>query len=579
MNVPSRFFRWYGALAVGVEAVTTATAPSLPQLQGRHYLIHTMNITWLTINSSYSHSSLALPLVHQAARDVRNCAWTHVSATIKDDPSEICIRILRSSPDVLCAPAYLFNRNELLDVLGRMKALLPSCKVVVGGPECLGQGAFAILRDCSAIDYVCQGDGETGMPPLLDALANGDGDVQNLPQILSRATRNAKPQASCFDFPKGVFPCTDEFFECSKPFVQVETSRGCPNSCIFCTSANTRVRYKPLEDVRAELKMLHARGMREIRLLDRTFNMPPHRATSLLKMFREEFPDIHFHIEIHPAFLTDEIRAELRLARPGQLHLEAGIQTLQRNVLQAIGRCDSPQRSLEGLSFLCSIPQLAVHADLLSGCPQQSYESLLEDLHCPIQVGPAEIQMEVLKVLYGTALHENASRLGIVFSPNPPYDVMRTPTMSLEEIQRSKLLSRMVDVFYNCNALQRAFRLADACPGFLAGFLEHIESCGFSTGPAPQLKRRFLWLAEYCKENDNVLDELACSWLKEAFTPGEGPSKGACFVSELPAAASLLEGDATMATRQGSHIVRYKERFFVYNRGIAPNHAVAVYRL
>ncbi len=535
-----------------------------------------MNITWLTINSTYSHSSLALPLIHQAAHQVRNCVWAHVSATIKDDVSDICIRITQSSPDVLCAPAYLFNRDVLLDVLCRMKVLLPDCKVIVGGPECLGQGASAILRDCAAIDYVCQGDGESGMPPLLDALANGS--AQELPQILSRETCNEKTQATCFDFPKGVFPCMDEFFDVSRPFVQVETSRGCPNSCIFCTSANSHVRYKPLEDVRAELAMLRTKGVHEIRLLDRTFNMPPHRATALLKMFREEFSDIHFHIEIHPAFLTNEIREDLRLANPGQLHLEAGIQTLQRNVLQAIGRCDSPQRALDGLSFLCSMPQLAVHADLLSGCPQQSYGSLLEDLCCLMQIGPAEIQMEVLKVLYGTHLQQEANQLKIRYSPKPPYDVMCTPTMSLEDIQRSKLLSRMVDVFYNCEALQKAFRLAAVDAAFLSGFLAHIEAHGFSTGAAPQLKRRFLWLTEYCKENEMVQDELAVSWLKEAFTPGEGPSKGASFVSELPSGVSLLEGDATVATRQGSHIVRFKSFYFVYNRAIAPNKAVAVVR-
>ena len=187
--------------------------------------------------------------------------------------------------------------------------------------------------------------------------------------------------------------------------------------------------------------------------------------------------------------------------------------------------------------------------------------------------------MEVLKVLYGTALHENASRLGIVFSPNPPYDVMCTPTMSLEDIQRSKLLSRMVDVFYNCDALQKAFRFSAEQPDYLAGFLAYIESQGFTTGPAPQLKRRFLWLAEYSQGNETVQDELAVSWLKEAFTPGEGPSKGACFVSELPPDARLLEGDTTAVARQGSHIVRFKSFYFIYNRAFAPNKAMAVCKL
>ena len=88
-----------------------------------------------------------------------------------------------------------------------------------------------------------------------------------------------------------------------------------------------------------------------------------------------------------------------------------------------------------------------------------------------------------------------------------------------------------------------------------------------------------MWLAEYCHGNETVQDELAVSWLKEAFSPGEGPSKGACFVSELPPDARLIEGDTTAVTRQGSHIVRYKGSFFVYNRALAPNHAVAVYSL
>ena len=74
-------------------------------------------------------------------------------------------------------------------------------------------------------------------------------------------------------------------------------------------------------------------------------------------------------------------------------------------------------------------------------------------------------------------------------------------------------------------------------------------------------------------------DELAISWLKEAFTPGEGPSKGASFVSELPSDISLLEGDTSVAARPGSHIVRFKSFYFVYNRALAPNKAVGVARM
>ena len=44
------------------------------------------------------------------------------------------------------------------------------------------------------------------------------------------------------------------------------------------------------------------------------------------ELFLEYHPDIRFHLEIHPALLSEELKEELKHLPEGLLHLEAGIQ-------------------------------------------------------------------------------------------------------------------------------------------------------------------------------------------------------------------------------------------------------------
>ena len=77
-------------------------------------------------------------------------------------------------------------------------------------------------------------------------------------------------------------------------------------------------------------------GIRDVRILDRTFNYNASRARALLELFRSYHPALHFHLEIHPALLTEELKSLLAGMPAGLLHLEAGIQSLHEDVLEAL---------------------------------------------------------------------------------------------------------------------------------------------------------------------------------------------------------------------------------------------------
>ena len=105
-----------------------------------------MRLVWLNIQSSYSHSSLALPLLANACANVSGWEWERVDGVLGDDPFEIARQVVAKEPDLVCASLYLFNRDLTLDILKRVKCLKPDVRIAVGGPENLGDGATELLQ-------------------------------------------------------------------------------------------------------------------------------------------------------------------------------------------------------------------------------------------------------------------------------------------------------------------------------------------------------------------------------------------------------------------------------------------------
>ena len=156
-----------------------------------------------------------------------------------------------------------------------------------------------------------------------------------------------------------------------------------------------------------------------------TFNYSSRRAKELLGLFRE-FAGIRFHLEIHPALLTEELKAELASMPKGLLHLEAGIQSLHEDVLAASRRAGDLNSSLEGLRYLCSLDNLETHADLIAGLPLYHLQQIFDDIRTLASYHAGEIQLESLKVLPGTEMRRRAAELGVCYSPLPPYEVLQT---------------------------------------------------------------------------------------------------------------------------------------------------------
>ena len=506
-----------------------------------------MKILWIDLNSSYAHSSLALPALHAQIMTDPSIEWEIVSATINENTGMIVDEIYRHRPDILAATTWLFNHEQLMHVASRVKALLPEACLVLGGPEFLGDNE-EFLRKNPFVDCVFRGEGEEVFPQWLTCWNHPEQwhTVPGLCYLTPYKEYKDNGIARVLNFAGLVPPEQSRFFNWSKPFVQLETTRGCFNTCAFCVSGGEKpVRTLSIESIRRRLQLIHAHGIKNVRVLDRTFNYNPRRAKELLRLFLEFHPDIRFHLEIHPALLSEELKEELSLLPKGLLHLEAGIQSLREPVLEKSRRMGKLSDALDGLRFLCTLPNMETHADLIAGLPLYHLHEIFEDVRTLAGYAAGEIQLESLKLLPGTEMRRRAEELGIKYSPLPPYEVLQTHEISVSELQTARQLSRLLDGFYNTpawQALTRELILNDE--QFLHRFLAYLTKANLIDQPM-SLEKRGLILYEFCKQNyPEYQIQAAIAWIEAGMSLKKLPAEKVWTKRQIPPATwNIIYGE------------------------------------
>ena len=488
-----------------------------------------MKLLWLDLNSSYAHSSLALPALHAQAADDPAAEWHVVSATINENTGRVVNQVYRHQPDIIAATNWLFNHEQLLHIVSRAKTLLPRCRIILGGPEFLGDNKEFLYKN-RFVSGVFRGEGEEVFPQWLKVWNRPKEEwksIRGLCYLDESGQYRDNGIARVTDFSRLVPPEESSFFNWNKPFVQLETTRGCFNTCAFCVSGGEKpVRTIPLEAIRERLDNIRRHGIKNVRVLDRTFNYNSKRAKELLELFRRYAPDIRFHLEIHPALLSEELKNELAALPEGLLHLEAGIQSLREPVLQQSRRMGKLSDALEGLKFLCSLKNMETHADLIAGLPLYHLEEIFEVVRTLAEYGAGEIQLESLKVLPGTEMRQRAEELGIRYSPLPPYEVLQTREISVDELQTAHHLSRLLDGFYNTPTWQAVTRkLILENPRFLHELLRHLVETDVIDTPL-SLERRGLILYEFCKKHyPDYQTEVSIAWIEAGMSLKKAPAE------------------------------------------------------
>ncbi len=137
---------------------------------------------------------------------------------------------------------FTTERNRTLELARAVKAEMPEAFLVVGGHDASRDPEW--FQDAS-VDAVAVGDGEEMMPALVDALERR-ADLTKIPGLLLRTpagpvhTGHAPARRNLDELPLPARHLIDEYADhyyinFRKPLALMETARGCPFKCNFCS--------------------------------------------------------------------------------------------------------------------------------------------------------------------------------------------------------------------------------------------------------------------------------------------------------------------------------------------------------
>ena len=453
-----------------------------------------MKIVLFGINGSFSHSNLAI----RCLRDPLEQAGFEVvlvEHTLRDRTAHILEHLYRESADIYGFSCYIWNIEPMLTLAQTLKSLLPSSKIVLGGPEV----SYGLERfeDFSWIDAIVRGEGEEAMLALAQAIQEG----REYPRI-------SGGDAVTFS-DAGVHYREGEE---TGGILYYESSRGCPYSCAYCLSSATHgVRFKSVEQTLEELlefERIHA-NCKVIKFVDRTFNADVKRANSIWQALLDETYTKSYHFEICASLLNEESFNILSRFPKGKVQLEIGLQSTNSKTLAASSRHIDATKVICAARRIREVGNVHVHLDLIAGLPYEDYASFAKSFNDSYGASDM-LQLGFLKLLHGTELRERAEEYEYRYLPTPPYTVLQSKWITYTEMQRLTHIAEVLDRYLESGRFEHAlWYLTPQMPspfGFWEGLSLYLEES--DTRPLQRISQPdvFRYLLEYAKESIETID-------------------------------------------------------------------------
>lgn len=395
-----------------------------------------------TLNARYAHASFGLRYLHANMCELAG-ETELLEFDINQRPIDVAGAILSRDPAIVGIGVYIWNADQSEQLVAILKRVNPRLIVIVGGPEVSHETDRQPI--CATADYVITGEADLAFASLCRDLLNGR-------RPLLKVIQPALPQFSPADeqairLPYDLYTDTD----LAQRVVYVEASRGCPFKCEFCLSSlDVPVRNVPIDDFLSAMQRLLDRGLMQFKFVDRTFNLNLNISRAILNFFLERLrPGMFLHFEMIPDRLPAALRDVIRQFPPGMLQFEVGIQTFNEEVAERISRRQDNARLEDNLRWLRDETGVHVHADLIVGLPGEDMASFGRGFDRLVALAPQEIQVGILKRLRGTPIVRHDEQWGMVYSPHPPYEVLRTKLIDFADMQRLRRFARYWDLIAN----------------------------------------------------------------------------------------------------------------------------------
>jgi len=341
-------------------------------------------------------------------------------------PDALLDRAVKEKPDVFGLNCSTHTFLEAIGMLKRMKAALPSTKLVLGGYHATF-AASRIVNEYPFIDYIVKGEGEESFPQLLNCIEDG-ASPSNIGGIcyLDNGRLVENPFTLIDDLDALPFPARDlirnleygYFYQNIRltfgKFTTMCTSRGCQFKCTYCSCAELSLRkWRPrsAENVVDELESIYNDGYECCVLIDDNFTNRRKRVEDICRMIRERRIKMQLYCEGRVDSANYELLKEMK--RAGFNVIYFGTESASQHVLDYYQKRITPEESVNAIANAKKLGMLVVTSYII-GAPAESKDDIMNTITMIKKTRPHGVQINILDCLVGTQIWKDLEQSKIV---------------------------------------------------------------------------------------------------------------------------------------------------------------------
>jgi radical SAM superfamily enzyme YgiQ (UPF0313 family) len=299
------------------------------------------------------------------------------------------------------------NPRFLLDPV---KEVVAGCRSLSKATIVLGGAGYSIFPERAlsflGADMGIQGEGEVVFPGLIERMERG-ASLSGLAGLYlpgqglgcKRTFAKNLDGLPLPDIELWPLPSQKE-----RLWMPVQTRRGCPLSCSYCSTGTIEGRVIRRHSPEAIVQWISGRrkaGVHQFYFVDNTFNLPPSHAKEICRKLIDHGLNIRWWSILYPKHVDKELVG--LMARAGCEQVSMGFESGSERILKNMNKRFAP-KEVRQISELLSEHGIRRMGFLLFGSPGETRESVEESL-----VFADSLKLDTLKITVGVRIYPHTS--------------------------------------------------------------------------------------------------------------------------------------------------------------------------
>ncbi|MCW4001810.1 MAG: B12-binding domain-containing radical SAM protein [Candidatus Bathyarchaeota archaeon] len=336
------------------------------------------------------------------------------------------LEIERLSPEIVGITCGSVTYQRCVETAKAVKEVLPSCKVVVGGPHPSYMPDSMLQHP--EIDYVVLGEGERAIVELATKITEDEDNraIATIPGVACRCegkiTKTAPRFISDLDqipyparhlLPMHLYNRTIEYLSVN-PVDTMNVVRGCPYNCAFCETKDLWGRtcraFSPSRVVEEIEHLTNQHGSKGIYFVGDNFTIQKKNTIETCKLIKKQRLDIEWVCDTRVDLISRELLENMREA--GCRTITFGVESGSPHILEKLNKGTTLEQAVHAFK-LCKEEGIQIACSFMLGIPGETINDMKATYDFAKKLDPDWCQFNIFVAYPFSRLYEEILQKGL----------------------------------------------------------------------------------------------------------------------------------------------------------------------